>query len=899
MDNDFFNSRTTLRTSTQEFTIYALDALEKSGLNRLDRLPFSLRTILEAVLRRCDGDQITPQDVLNLFNWQPSSSNRPSMAFYPGRVVLQDFTGVPVMNDLAAMRAALMRLGGDPARLQPVIPVDLVVDHSIQVDVAGVPEAFEKNIEIEFERNQERYKFLRWCQKAFQNFRVVPPATGIIHQVNLEFLARLVLTRQTGSEWVAFPDTVVGTDSHTTMINGLGVVGWGVGGIEAVAAMLDQPIELVIPDVIGFKLTGALPEGVTPTDLTLTITQILRKKGVVDQFVEFFGPGLDHLSLVDRAMIANMSPENGATMTFFPVDSITLEYLKLTGRPTELIELVERYYRAQRLFRITGDPEPEFSSTVELDLATVQPSLSGPRRPQDRLNLASVKSKFLEALPKPRAEGGFGIDPARCAQSIPIKLNSASSELRHGSVVVAAITSCTNTSNPTVMLGAGLLAKKAVEKGLKTPPHVKTSLAPGSRVVTAMLKSAGVDQALEQLGFHLVGYGCTTCIGNSGPLAESIQKAIESNNLVAAAVLSGNRNFEGRISPHAQANYLASPPLVVAYALAGRIDIDLVNEPLGTDSVGKPVFLRDVWPSSAEVQSAVSQHLRADLFAENYASVFDGSPDWDAIQVTGSLLYEWNEDSTYLQEPPFFMVNPTHFGRAISNARVLAIFGNSVTTDHISPAGDISPSSAAGKYLIERGVPIHEFNSFGARRGNDRVMTRGTFGNIRIKNLMLPGVEGSLTIHYPDKTQMSIYDAAMRYQEEGVPLVVLAGKEYGTGSSRDWAAKGPLLLGVRAVIAESFERIHRSNLAGMGVLPLQFINGQNAATLGFTGAETFNIPALSDDFTPRAEISIQAIREDGSELSFPVMIRLDTASEVRSFRNGGLLNNILIRLARS
>jgi aconitate hydratase len=818
------------------------------------------------------------------------------MQFFPGRVVLQDFTGVPVMNDLAAMREALVRLGGSPETINPVIPVDLVIDHSVQVDYFGTPEAFQQNVALEFERNRERYEFLHWAQKAFDNFRVVPPSSGIVHQVNLEYLSHGVLTSRLNDEELVFPETLVGTDSHTTMINGLGVVGFGVGGIEAVAAMLGEPLEFTTPDVIGIKLVGKLPDGVTPTDLTLTITQLLRRTGVVDKFVEFYGPGLSSLSLADRAMISNMAPETGATVLNWPVDAQTLDYLRLTGRPTEL---VEAYYRAQQLFRTDDAPDPEYTISITLDLGIVEPSLAGPKRPQDRVALSQMKDNFTQSLTRSRTERGFGLLPSELEKTIQARTNGHTSELKHGSVVIAAITSCTNTSNPFVMISAGLLAKKAVEKGLSVPNYVKTSLAPGSLVVTAYLKAAGLMDPLSKLGFDLVGYGCTTCIGNSGPLAEPIVEAINSANLVTAAVLSGNRNFEGRVHPNVQANYLASPPLVVAYALAGKIDIDIVSEPLGMDRDGKPVFLKDLWPSSEEVQRVIRQTVRPEIFSENYASLYTGNSVWNAISSGSNIRYEWQPLSTYLQEPPFFEnlskempAIPDIFG-----ARVIGLFGDSITTDHISPAGNISPTGAAGKYLLEHGVPVHEFNSFGSRRGNDRVMTRGTFGNIRLKNLLLEGKEGSFTLHFPDGEVMSIYDAAMKYKLEAVPLIVIAGKEYGTGSSRDWAAKGVALLGVRAVVAESFERIHRSNLAGMGVLPLQFKPGENAASLNLTGREEFSILGLAGTKAPGGELTVHVKREDGSHTDFQVIVRLDSRNEVAYFHNQGIMNTILLNHA--
>ncbi|NLG97016.1 MAG: aconitate hydratase AcnA [Chloroflexi bacterium] len=894
MTQDIFNTRDRLVTGSGAYTIYRLDRLEQAGVAQIDHLPFSIRILLESVLRKLDGVKVTRQDVLNLAGWQPQGK-RTSMPFFPGRVVMQDFTGVPVTVDLAAMRSALARLGGDPSEINPTVPVDLVIDHSVQVDYYGTPDALGKNAELEFERNRERYEFLHWAQKAFRNLRVVPPATGIVHQVNLEYLASAVLTGEEDGELIAYPDTLVGTDSHTTMINGLGVVGWGVGGIEAISVMVGEPIEMLIPDVIGFKLYGQLPEGVTPTDLTLTITQLLRKKGVVDKFVEFFGPGLSSLSLSDRAMIANMSPENGATITWFPVDAITLDYLRTTGRPESLIELVEAYYRAQGLFREDGQPDPQYTDVIELDLSTVQPSLAGPKRPQDRVPLFEVKESFKRALTQSKSERGYALAPDELDRKAEVRLNGSSEMIGHGAVVIASITSCTNTSNPTTMIGAGLVAKKAVEKGLKVKPYVKTSLAPGSRVVTDYLEKAGLIDPLAKLGFSLVGYGCTTCIGNSGPLPDPVVKAINEGSLVATAVLSGNRNFEGRIHPNTLANYLASPPLVVAYALAGRIDIDFEREPIGTNDSGQPVYLRDIWPTSQEIQETILSSVQPEMFRARYARVFDANETWNSIPSDDSVIYNWDEQSTYIQEPPYFigMTAERPQLKPIKDARVLAVLGDSVTTDHISPAGAIPVKSPAGQYLIEHGVAVQQFNSYGSRRGNDRVMTRGTFANIRLKNLLVPGVEGGYTVHLPDGEQMSIYDAAMKYQEEGVPLVVIAGREYGTGSSRDWAAKGPLLLGVKAVIAESFERIHRSNLVGMGVLPLQFKPGENAQSLGLTGHETFTIEGADQITEPGSELTVCARSADRSETIFKVTARIDTPIEIEYYRSGGILHNVL------
>jgi aconitate hydratase len=796
------------------------------------------------------------------------------------------------------MRAAMKRLGGDPRRINPLIPVDLVIDHSVQVDVAGAPDALARNGEIEFARNRERFEFLRWGQKTFSNFRVVPPATGICHQVNLEFLAKVVMTRKQDGGVVAFPDTVVGTDSHTTMINGLGVLGWGVGGIEAEAAMLGQPLYMVAPPVVGMKIVGRLREGVTATDLALTVVQILRKKGVVEKFVEFYGSGLGQLSLPNRATLANMAPEYGATMGFFPVDQETLDYLGRTGRRGE-VDLVERYTKEQGLFRTDATPDPEFTESLELDLGTVEPSLAGPKRPQDRVSLVKMKSAFAHALTAPVKERGFGLAPEETSRKVPVQLGGKRVEIGHGAVVIAAITSCTNTSNPSVMLGAGLLAKKAVARGLTVPSHVKTSLAPGSRVVTEYLKKTGLLTDLETLGFHVVGYGCTTCIGNTGPLAEPVRTSVSEGKLVVAAVLSGNRNFEGRISPVVKANYLASPPLVVAFALAGRADVDLTSEPIGTDKNGKPVFLSEIWPSQKEVAD-MEATVSGEMFAKTYGNVFDGNPTWNAIGGVTGDLYEFKEESTYLQDPPFFeglALDPKPL-TDIRDARILALLGDSVTTDHIAPAGDIAENSPAGRYFKARGVEKKDFNTYGARRGNDRVMARATFANIRLKNFMVPGVEGGVTIHLPSGERMDVFDAAERYKQEGVPLVVIAGKEYGSGSSRDWAAKGPMLLGVRAAIVESFERIHRSNLLGMGILPLQFRPGQNAESLGLTGKERVTIRGISGTLTPRQDVTVEVERPDGTTTSFVATARLDTPVEINYYRNGGILQTVLRKMLK-
>ncbi|HEV2245629.1 MAG TPA: aconitate hydratase AcnA [Terriglobia bacterium] len=898
--NNPFGSRAQLEIGGGRGTIVRLDALEKAGLGSISRLPFSIKVLLEAVLRNCDGKLIKESDVAALAAWNARSPAPHEVPFKPARVILQDFTGVPAVVDLAALRSAMQRLGGDPAKINPLVPVDLVIDHSVQVDVFGIPRALEMNAEIEFKRNRERYEFLRWGQQAFANFRVVPPATGIVHQVNLEFLAKVVLAGKQGSETVLYPDTLVGTDSHTTMINGLGVLGWGVGGIEAEAAMLGQPYYFLTPQVIGFKLKGALKEGVTATDLVLTVTQMLRAKGVVDKFVEFFGDGLAQMALPDRATIGNMSPEYGATMGFFPVDAETLRYLRQTGRADDEVDRVERYAKEQGIFRTADTPDPEFSDTLELQLETVEPSLAGPKRPQDRVALSNMKLAFEKALTAPTKECGLGLAPEQVGRTATIGFNGASAKIGHGAVVIAAITSCTNTSNPSVMLAAGLLAQKAVERGLSVPPYVKTSLAPGSKVVTEYLKAAGVLESLEKIRFDLVGYGCTTCIGNSGPLPPEVSRAVKENDLVAAAVLSGNRNFEGRVHPQVRANYLASPPLVVAYALAGTVDIDLPNEPLGNDRAGKPVYLREIWPTREEIIDAMNRGIRPEMFREVYGNVWDGNSTWNNIPVAGGALYPWSETSTYIQEPPFFTdltvdVPPV---ADIRGARVLALLGDSITTDHISPAGDIPEDGPAGRYLIEHGVTKRDFNSFGSRRGNDRVMVRGTFANIRLRNQLVPGKEGGYTVHFPEREQMSIFDAAIRYQKEGVPLLVLAGKEYGSGSSRDWAAKGTLLLGVKAVLAESYERIHRGNLVGMGVLPLQFLPGQSAASLGLSGEEIFDITGLGEHIQPRSEIRVTAAGADGRPNSFKAIARLDSEVEVTYYRNGGILPAVLRNFLR-
>ncbi|MCL6480975.1 MAG: aconitate hydratase AcnA [Firmicutes bacterium] len=863
------------------YGLYRLEALEKAGFTGIARLPVSLKVLLENLLRNEDDRFVHAADIEALARWTPESKPTKEIAFLPARILMQDFTGVPAIVDLAAMREAMKQMGGDPTRINPLLPTDLVIDHSIQVDKFGTPEAFALNEELEYLRNRERYVFLRWGQKAFANFRVVPPNTGICHQVNLEYLARVVQTRSSGEGLLAFPDTVLGLDSHTTMINGLGVVGWGVGGIEAEAAMLGQPYSMVIPEVVGFKLTGRLPEGSTATDLVLTITQMLRQKGVVGKFVEFYGPGLSNLSLPDRATISNMAPEYGATIGFFPVDEETLSYLRFTGRDEALVQLVEAYCKEQGLFRTDRTPDPLYSDTLELNLETVEPTLAGPRRPHDRVPLRQARQSFLSAF--------SGVPSVR----VEVSNNGDRFELSHGAVVIAAITSCTNTSNPALMLGAGLLAQKAVERGLRTKPWVKTSLAPGSKVVTDYLQAAGLMDPLERLGFHLVAYGCTTCIGNSGPLHEPVGRAVKDHNLVAVAVLSGNRNFEGRINPLVRANYLASPPLVVAYALAGRMDLDLYNEPLGHDPAGRPVYLRDIWPSPQEVVQLIRSTVTRQMFQKEYRDVFTGGPLWGNLPVPEGDLYAWDERSTYIQLPPYFENMPPEPPpiEDIYRARVLVLLGDTVTTDHISPAGSIPPDSPAGRYLIERGVQPAEFNSYGARRGNHEVMLRGTFANIRLRNLLVPDTEGGWTVHLPSGEKLSIYDAAMRYQQEGVPLLVIAGKEYGAGSSRDWAAKGTRLLGIRAVLAESFERIHRSNLIGMGVLPLQFLPGESHQTLGLTGRERYDIVGLTQ-LEPRQRVQVVA-HGDKHEIRFEVLVRLDTPVELTYYRHGGILNYVL------
>ncbi len=884
-----FDASATLSTSSGDVTYYRLRQLADDGLGDIDTLPYSIRILLEACLRNIDGFIVTEEDVTALAGWSADGVDPAEIPFKPGRVVLQDFTGVPAVVDLAALRSAMVRMNGDPQKINPLVPCDLVVDHSVQVDRFASIDALSHNVEREFQRNQERYGFLRWGQQAFDNFRVIPPATGIVHQVNLEYLARVVMVEN----GVAFPDSLVGTDSHTTMINGLGVVGWGVGGIEAEAVMLGQPIYMLTPEVVGFRLYGQLPEGATATDLVLTVTQMLRAHGVVGKFVEFHGEGLEVMSLADRATLANMAPEYGATMGFFPVDQETLRYMERTGRPTETIDLVERYTKEQGLFRTSESPTPRFSSTLELDMGTIVPSLAGPKRPQDRITLADMQSQWHKDL----AETFEKPEPS---PAIEVALNGENPSITDGAVVIAAITSCTNTSNPSVMIAAGLLAQNAVARGLSRKPWVKTSLAPGSRVVTDYLDQAGLTKPLEQLGFHTVGYGCTTCIGNSGPIPEPISSAITSGDLVAAAVLSGNRNFEGRISPWVKANYLASPPLVVAYALAGTTDIDLSTQPLGTDTDGNPVLLSEIWPSQEDIAEAIAGSMSPDMYIQRYGAAADGPPEWQAIAGAEGDVFDWDAQSTYVQEPPFFVdmpVDPPPI-ESIHAARVIISVNDSVTTDHISPAGAINADSPAGLFLQENGVTPEHFNSYGSRRGNDRVMTRGTFANIRLRNLMAPGTEGGMTTYLPTGEQMSVYEAAGKYQDDGTPLVVLAGAEYGTGSSRDWAAKGTYLLGIRAVIATSYERIHRSNLVGMGVLPLQFREGESRDSLDLDGSESYDI-SLSDDLKPQQAVEVTATREDGSMVHFVVTCRIDTPVEIDYYRNGGILHTVLRQLAGS
>ncbi len=871
----------------QKLSFYSLYTLEDRGSIRIDSLPFTIRILLENVLRYAESRRSSEEEVLRLARWRPGQEPQ-EIAFMPTRVLLQDFTGVPAVVDLAAMRSAAERMGGDPARINPVVPADLVIDHSVQVDHFGCASAFSMNVAMEYERNRERYTLLKWAQQAFEGFRVVPPAQGICHQVNLELLASVVHVKKLGDRWIAYPDTLVGTDSHTTMINGLGVLGWGVGGIEAEAVMLGQPYYMLVPEVVGMRLTGTLPAGATATDLVLTVTEMLRRKGVVGKFVEFFGPGISNLTLPDRATVSNMSPEYGATAGYFPIDGETLNYLRMTGRKKEHIDLVELYCKEQGLFHDPEAPDPVYSDVVELDMGTVESSVAGPRRPQDRIPLARVRKQFLSDREKL-----YGKEPATAKKG-----DKREKSLKDGAVAIAAITSCTNTSNPSVMIGAGILAEKAVARGLGVPPYVKTSLAPGSQVVEDYLKRAGLIEPLQALGFHVVGFGCTTCIGNSGPLPEEVQTLVEEKDLVVAAVLSGNRNFEARIHGLVKANYLASPILVVAYALAGRVDLDITKDPLAFDPDGNPVYLKELWPGQEEIQAAVRRSVDSKMFSDRYATIDKGDGNWQALEVPEGRSYAWNSDSTYIQEPPFFvgMKPQPQPPRDIEEARVLVMVGDSVTTDHISPAGSIPPDSPAGRYLIDHGIQPVDFNSYGSRRGNHNVMLRGTFGNIRLRNLLVPGREGAWTVHLPDAEVMTVFDASTRYRKEGVPLVVLAGREYGTGSSRDWAAKGTLLLGVRAVLAESFERIHRSNLVGMGVLPLQFPAGQSVRSLGLTGKERFTISGLSRNLRPGKELQVVAEPDEGEKISFSVVARLDSSIEVEYYRNGGILQTVLRNL---
>jgi len=889
---DSFKARTTLKVGAQQYDILSLAALKSQNV---DRLPFSLKILLENLLRFEDGVNVTKADIEALLNWDAKASPSHEIAFTPARVIMQDFTGVPCIVDLAAMREAIVKLGGDPQKVNPLAPAELVIDHSVQVDEYGAANSLQHNNEIEFQRNGERYMFLRWGQTAFSNFKVVPPNTGIVHQVNIERLARVIFSDETANKKAAYPDTLVGTDSHTTMVNGLGVLGWGVGGIEAEAAMLGQPVTMLIPQVIGFKLTGALPAGTTATDLVLTVTEMLRKKGVVDKFVEFFGDGLKGLPLADRATIANMSPEFGSTCAIFPIDEETIRYLELTGRSAEQIALVEAYAKAQGLWRMNGAPQADYTDVVELDLSTVVPSLAGPKRPQDRVPLTNAKNVYRSSVKK-MAEERTQKNP-KATGSAPAKVGNASFEVKDGAVLIAAITSCTNTSNPAVLVAAGLLARNALKRGLTVKPWVKTSLAPGSRVVTDYLAKAGLLHDLEQLGFYTVGYGCTTCIGNSGPLKPEISEAVKAGDVVACAVLSGNRNFEGRVHPEIKMNFLASPPLVVAYALAGSLDIDITTESFGAGKDGKPVYLKDIWPSAKDVAAAVGSSVDSAMFKKGYANVFLGDANWGAIKTPAGKIYSWDAKSTYVKNPPYFdgmTMTPAPMVD-IKGARALAVLGDSVTTDHISPAGNISKTSPAAKYLIAQGVQASDFNSYGARRGNHEVMMRGTFANIRLRNLLLPGTEGGVTLHIPSGEQMSIFDAAMKYKAANTPLVILAGKEYGTGSSRDWAAKGTMLLGVKAVIAESFERIHRSNLIGMGVLPLQFKDGQNAQSLGLNGKESFEIVGLNRGAAKT--VKVIAKTDAGKGVEFEARLRIDTPKELDYFQHGGILQYVLRQLA--
>jgi len=892
--HDSLKTRRTLNVGGKSYDYFSLEAASKGGLGDLTRLPYSLKVLLENLLRYEDGRSVSVDDVKAIAAWLKDRKSDREIAYRPARVLMQDFTGVPAVVDLAAMRAAMAALGGDPQKINPLSPVDLVIDHSVMIDKFGTPNAFKENVALEMQRNVERYAFLRWGQTAFKNFRVVPPGTGICHQVNLEYLAQVVWTADVGGKTVAYPDTLVGTDSHTTMINGLAVLGWGVGGIEAEAAMLGQPVSMLIPEVIGFKLTGTLKEGTTATDLVLTVTQMLRKKGVVGKFVEFYGPGLDQLSLADRATIANMAPEYGATCGFFPIDRETINFLTFSARDADRVALVEAYAKAQGMWREPNSPDPVFTDTLSLDISTVEPSMAGPKRPQDRVVLAGAKETFGKVLGEM-----MGGDAAKIAKEMDVA--GAGHKLKNGDVVIAAITSCTNTSNPSVMLGAGLVAKKAAAKGLKVKPWVKTSLAPGSKVVTDYLKRAGLQEPLDKLGFNLTGYGCTTCIGNSGPLSDPITEAIEKGGLVVNSVLSGNRNFEGRVHPNVKANWLASPPLVVAYAIAGTLNMDITKEPLGTGSDGKPVYLKDIWPTNKEVQDAVRSAVTPEMFRTQYKDVFSGDADWQAIKTASGQTYTWDSKSTYVKHPPYFegMKKTPGSVSDVKGARPLAILGDSITTDHISPAGSIKKASPGGSYLVEHGVGQADFNSYGSRRGNHEVMMRGTFANVRLKNEMAPGTEGGVTRHMPDGEPMSIYDASMKYQKAGVPLVVVAGKEYGSGSSRDWAAKGTNLLGIRAVIAESFERIHRSNLVGMGVLPLLFKDGMTRKSLNLDGSEVFDITGVEAGLKPRMDVTCKITRANGKSETIQLLCRIDTAEEVEYFKNGGILHYVLRSLAKA
>lgn len=896
MSKDSFNTRSTFSVNGKTYTYYSLKKLEEAGVGKISKLPFSIRVLLESVLRQEDGFVIKKEHVENLAKWGTEEQKDIDVPFKPSRVIFQDFTGVPCVVDLAALRKAMADYGGDPQKINPEIPVDLVIDHSVQVDKAGTSDALEYNMNLEFQRNKERYEFLSWAQKAFDNYRVVPPATGIVHQVNLEYLASIVQTQEKDGETVAFPDSVFGTDSHTTMINGIGVLGWGVGGIEAEAAMLGQPSYFPVPEVIGVKVVGKLPSGTTATDVALKVTQVLRKRNVVGKFVEFFGPGLKEMPLADRATISNMAPEYGATCGYFPIDEESLSYMRLTGRSEEQVKLVEEYCKANNLFYVPGETEdPIYTDVIELNLSEIEANLSGPKRPQDLIPLSKMQESFRKAVVAPAGTQGLGLTEEEFNKEVTVKLaNGEETTMKTGAIAIAAITSCTNTSNPYVLVGAGLVAKKAVEKGLKVPAYVKTSLAPGSKVVTGYLRDSGLLPYLEQLGFNVVGYGCTTCIGNSGPLAPEIEKAIADNDLTVTSVLSGNRNFEGRIHPLVKANYLASPPLVVAYALAGTVDIDLKNEPIGKDKDGNDVYFDDIWPTAEEIKAIVEKYVTPDLFRKEYENVFSSNPRWNEIETTDEPLYQWDENSTYIANPPYFEGLSEEPGEVepLKGLRVLGKFGDTVTTDHISPAGSFSPDTPAGKYLISKGVDPKDFNSYGSRRGHHEVMMRGTFANIRIRNQIAPGTEGGYTTYWPTGEIMTMYDAAMKYKEQGIGLVVLAGKDYGMGSSRDWAAKGTNLLGVKTVIAESYERIHRSNLVLMGVLPLQFKEGENTDTLGLTGEEVFDV-ALDDNIKPRDIVKVTATKKDGTKVEFEAIARFDSEVEIEYYRHGGILPMIL------